>query len=368
MITRIRVAALVALCLFLAGLSAIAQEGRIVREMVYAPSLEGNLFGDSTKRQVTIYLPPGYDDGDNLAYPVVYLLHGYTGDNDQWTVGSYISGNILNSMNSWLKSGKVKEVILVMPNSHNSFQGSFYTNSTTTGKWGDFIAEDLVQYIDSNYRTLPQRESRGVIGHSMGGYGGMTVGLDYPDVYGCMGSIAGVLDMMQYPTKISSAFAQAAKLKKLSDFSTQSFEVMVSIAMSAAIAPNPDNPPFYADFAWERDDSNKLVNNQEVWNRFMARDVLSRVSANPVSLSSMLAIYIDCGTSDEFGLLMDARRVHEELQRLGIPHEYKESAGSHSSCVMTSTGDALEVFSNAMAFEMLVSVEPAGKLAIPGVR
>lgn len=121
-------------------------------------------------------------------------MHGYTGNNNLWTGGSYISGNILNSMKSWLKSGKVKEMILVMPNSYSKLQGSFYTNSAT-GKWADYIVEDLVEHIDSNYRTLPQRESRGVIGHSMGGYGGMKLGMLYPGVFGCMGGMAGVYDL-----------------------------------------------------------------------------------------------------------------------------------------------------------------------------
>ena len=331
-IRRIRTAVVVVLCLLLTGLAAIAQEGRIVRETMHAPSLEGNLFNDSAKRQVTIYLPPSYDDGNNLAYPVVYLLHGYTGTDELWMGKGYAGGgNILNSMKSWLKNEKIMEMILVMPNSYNRLRGSFYINSITTGRWGDYIAKDLVEYIDSNYRTLPQRESRVVIGHSMGGYGGMTIGLDYPDVFGCMGSLAGLLDMEQYPTRTSWAYAQGARLENLPDFNSQGFDVQVAIAMSAAISPNPDKPPFYADFPWERDDANKLVKNQEVWDRFMACDILKRISANAESLRNMLAIYIDCGTSDGFGFLTDTRRVHEELQRLDIAHEYREFDGNHTS-------------------------------------
>jgi len=361
MIRRLRILTVV-LCLLLACLTATAQDGQVARETIEAPSLEGNLFNDSTRRQVTIYLPPSYDDGNNLAYPVVYLLHGYTGNNHLWTGGSYISGNILSSMKSWLENDRVKEMILVMPNSHNRFQGSMYVNSVATGNWGDYIAEDLVDYIDSNYRTLPQRESRAVIGHSMGGYGGMILGLDYPDVFGCIGSMAGVLDLTQYPGSISWAYAQGAKLSKLSDFNSQSFDVQISIAWSAALAPNPDNPPFYADFPWTRDDANKLVKNEAVWEKFMAYDVLTRLASSTEYLRRLRAIYIDSGTSDDFRFFIDSRRVRDELQRLNIEHEYREFAGSHTCCVMTSTGDALEVFSNAMAFEMLVAVEPAGKL------
>jgi len=363
MIIRIRIALFVSvvLCMLLTGFVAIAQEGQIVRETVYSPSLEGNLLGDSPNRAFTIYLPPSYDAGPDMLYPVVYLLHGRTCNNDLWN-GGY-GGNILNSMKSWLKSEKVKGMILVMPNSYNRFTGSYYNNSAATGNWADFIAEDLVAYIDSHYRTLPQRESRAVIGHSMGGYGGMTLGLDYPDVFGCMGSMSGLLDMTQFPARTSWAFAQAAKLENLSDFYFQNFNVQWSIAISTAIAPNLNKPPFYADFPWEHDSSNKVVQNQTAWDRFLERDVLTRLSMNVETLRSMQAIYLDCGTSDPYGFLVDAQRVHDELQRLNVAHDYRELGGNHTSCLTTSTGNALEVFSEAMAFEMLlVGVEPAGKL------
>ena len=99
-----------------------------------------------------------------------------------------------------------------------------------------------MDYIDRHYRTLPQRDSRAVIGHSMGGYGGMTLGLDYPEVFGCMGSMSGLLDMAQFPFSISQAFADGAKLKDLSTFASQSFNVRVAVALSAAIAGNANNP------------------------------------------------------------------------------------------------------------------------------
>jgi len=350
-------------CILLIGLVAIAQDGKILRTTVHSPSLEGNLFKDSPDRNVTIYLPPSYDTDPGMSYPVVCLLHGYTVTDVYWTGGNYISnGNIKDWMKSWLKDGKVKEMILVMPNSYNTLQGSWYTNSVATGNWGDFIAKDLVQYIDSHYRTLRQRESRAVIGHSMGGYGGMTLGMDYPDVFGCMGSLAGLLDMNNYPTRINWAFAQGARLKNLSDFYSQSFDVQLSIAMSAALSPNPDKPPFYADFPWEYDESNNLKQNQAVWDKFLARDVLKRIPSNVESLRRMKAIYIDCGTSDEFNVIVDAWLVRDELQSLGIPNHYEEFSGNHICCFMNSTGNALEVFSKAMSFEILTGVEPKGKL------
>ncbi|HEX30299.1 TPA: hypothetical protein ENG04_09490 [Candidatus Poribacteria bacterium] len=362
---RCLVLSLLTLCLLLTGLAAMAQEGKLVREMVYSPSLEGNLLGDSPKRAVTIYLPPSYDLEPDRRYPVVYLLHGYTGSNELWTGGSYISGNILYSMRSWLKSGKVKEMILVMPNSHNKFRGSFYTNSITTGGWADFIAKDLVEYIDNHYRTLPQRESRAVIGHSMGGYGGIKLGLLYPDVFGCMGGLAGIYHFdEERMKKDSGSYAFCSTLESWNQFYGLSWQTQAMFAEAAAFAPNPDKPPFYCDFPYTYTDTKprKIVKNEEAYKRFQEHDLLRLAEKRIDVLRNMRAIYVDCGTSDE--LIDDARKLHQKLEDLGVKHVYREFPGSHICCVMTSTGEALEVFSNAMAFEPVVSVEPRGKLAI----
>lgn len=353
------ISTIVILSLFLSCLPVVAQEGRVIRETVYSPSLEGNLFGDSANREVTIYLPPGYDEGDNLAYPVVYLLHGYSVNNN-W----YVSGTSFPLMDSWLKSNKVKEMIIVMPNSHNRFLGSWYTNSVTTGGWADYIVKDLVHYIDSHYHTLPQRESRAIIGHSTGGYGAMAFGLGYPDVFSCIGSISGVLDMSRWLSILSSACAYASTLKNLSDFDSQGILGRLAIACSVAFCPNPDRPPFYCNFPWELDESNSVVKNESAYNRFMGHDIPTRLADSLEVLLSMREIYIECGIRDEVGLISDLRLAHDELQRLNVPHYYHEFDGNHTSHVMINLGDALEVFSKAMSFEMLVSVEPTGKLAV----
>jgi S-formylglutathione hydrolase FrmB len=362
MVTRRIFIAIVSLCLLLNGFTATAQEGRIVREIVYSPSLEGNLLGDSPRRPVTIYLPPSYDGGDNLAYPVVYLLHGYTGNNNLWTGGSYISGNIVTSMSSWLKNGKVKEMILVMPNSYNRLWGSYYTNSTATGNWADFIARDLVQYIDSNYRTLPQRESRAVIGHSMGAYGGLRIGMFYPDVFACMGGMAGDYDLEKQMNSNKATFAYISTIKDWAKISSLGFQA-IWLAKAAAFAPNPDNPPFYCDFpfTYTDDKPREIVKDLDTYDRFMEHDTFRITEARTDILLNARAIYIDCGTSD--GNVETARAIHDKLNDLGVNHVYKEFSGDHTCCVMTSTGNALEVFSNAMEFDMLVSVEPMSKLA-----
>jgi len=360
MTRRLRIFTVV-LCLLLACLTAVAQDGQIIRETIEAPSLDGNLLGDSTRRQITIYLPPSYDDGDGLAYPVVYLLHGYTGNNNLWTGGSYISGNIVSSMKSWLGSGKVREMILVMPNSYTKFQGGYYVNSPAIGRWGDFISRDLIQYMDSNYRTLPQRESRAVMGHSMGADSTIRIGMLNFDTFFCIGCLAAAFDWEEWMNDNRASYALASTIEDWAQLYSSSLLVKASFADAAAFAPNPDNPPFYCDLPFVYTDTKprKIVRDQEAYDSFLEFDPIRMAEGNAEALQSLGAIYIDCGTSDDFGLLKHARVFHEKLNNLSIEHTYKEFSGSHTCCVIASTGNALELFSEAMAFDMLVSVEPA---------
>ena len=357
---RIALFVSVVFCMLLTGFFAIAQEGQVFWETVESPSLAGNLFDDSPNRIVTIYLPPSYDTEPGMLYPVVYLLHGYTCNNNLW-FGGY-AGNILNSMESWLRSERVKEMIIVMPNSHNKLRGSFYTNSAATGNWADFIVEDVVKYIDSNYRTLPQHESRAIIGHSMGGYGSMKLGMLNPEVFSCMGGMAGAYVTEAFLQKGSTYDAFAATIESWNQFYSLGWRSQVPFAMAAALAPNPDLPPFYGEFPFVYTDTKprKIVKVQEVYDRFMEHNLHRMAESCRDALLNMRAIYVDCGTNDD--LIEQARELDEKLNSLGVEHVYEEFAGSHTCCVMTSTGNALELFSDAMAFEMLVGVEPAGKL------
>lgn len=361
-------------CFLMIALAATAQEGRIITEKVYFPSLEGNLLGDSPEHSVSVYLPPSYDTEPDKHYPVVYLLHRYTGLGQHvWLNGE--TGDFPSSMDGWVKSERVKEMIIVMPNSVNMFLASFHANSVTTGNWADQIAIDMVNYADTNYRTIPQRDSRGLLGHFMGGYGAMSIGLANPDTFCCMGSMSGLLDLTQYLGSISWAFADAAELDlaKINYLFGQHYKIQIAVAVSAAFCPNPDKPIFYADFPWIYDDSGNIVRNQDVWDTYMEHDVLTNLASNTDALSGMKAIYIDCGKFDSDGLL-DAQRVHDELDRLNISHNYREYNGDHFSGIPISTMNALELFSNAMAFEMTDPLEnpserpspvhPQGKLAV----
>jgi len=126
--------------------AAIAQPGAggvIHRDSVPAPALRHNMVGDPYWDRVSIYIPPSYNREPRRRYPVLYFLHGFDADERALIQGHYQNLNIRLSMDSLIHAGLVKEMIVVMPNARNAFNGSFYTNSPVTGNWEQFIVRDL---------------------------------------------------------------------------------------------------------------------------------------------------------------------------------------------------------------------------------
>src|SRR5580704_4992327 len=147
----------------------------------HGAALEGNLEGDAVDRDVIVFLPPSYEKEKKRRYPVVYALHGYSIGAEQWTHEIHVPQTVEGAF-----AQGSKEMIVVLPDSKTIYNGSMYSSSTTTGDFENFVARDLVAYIDAHYRTLPSRVSRGLVGHSMGGYGASRIGMKHSDVFGSL--------------------------------------------------------------------------------------------------------------------------------------------------------------------------------------
>jgi len=156
------------------GRGARASAGTIERITVHSKALEGNVQGDSPDRAVTVYLPPSYAGDQNRRFPTVYFLHGAGG-----TESTFIDGAALQTSADRLAGAQgFSEFIVVTPNA-SSPKGSMYA----AGEWERFVAEDLVGYVDSHYRTLAHRMSRGLAGHDVGGSAALRIGMKRPEVF-----------------------------------------------------------------------------------------------------------------------------------------------------------------------------------------
>lgn len=296
-------------------------------DTVHGYALEGNLLGDSPDRSVLIYLPPDYISALEKRYPVLYLLHGNSCHNTIWTSGIYQGMNIQSTMDSLINDGLAREMIIVMPDGYNRFKGCHFVNSSVTGNWADFITNDLVNYIDTKYRTIRSAQSRGLAGHSMGGRATLYLGMTHPDVFNAFYGLSSgdmffdeILSPPQNPAMWSDLL-QIKDIKEVTDFG-----MMRMIGLSAAFSPNPNRPPFLVDFHYELSDG-KIKPIQEVWKRWHDFDPVALVPSFEDNLKKLKAIRFDCGLSDN--LLGDSRAYANALKILEIPYVYEEYEGNH---------------------------------------
>jgi len=321
--------------------------GKIIEETVHSVALEANLLADSPDRRVTIYLPAGYENSTSR-YPVVYLLHGYPDTDQAWTRGVDYKPAIPAIMNRAIAAGKIRAMIIVMPNSLNKLGGAFYTNSVTTGNWEDFVTRDLVSYIDNKYRTLAKPAGRGILGHSMGGYGAIKLAMKHPDIYSAVYALSACcMEQGEDPLSLGTAWDKtlgfksmddvAAALKFIHDCDWQksecsaTYDSLYSLAVSAAWSPNPHRPPFFSNFPVERRDG-KLVIIESVQASWRANDPIAMVRQYRSNLSKLRAIFLDIGKQDTDNLT-GVRDLDRALTGNGIRHEYEEYEGKHGNKV-----------------------------------
>ena len=294
-----------------------ALKGSYERIKVHGKALEGNLEGDSPDRDVFIYLPPSYTKERNRRYPVVYFLHGYSATAERyWTLMT-----VPETADQFAAAGTIREMILVHPDAFTVYDGSMYSNSPTTGDWEDYIAQDLVAYIDSHYRTLADRSSRGLAGHSMGGYGTIRVGMKHPEVFSALYAMSSCCLLNNNPRPGQGRFSEdAAKSAGRNPFAK------VIQAESAAWSPNPMNPPQFFDMPEKDGEAQPLVTA-----RWLANSPLVMVDQYVPNLKKYRALAMDCGLQD--GLIASNQDLDQALVRLGVAHSFETYEGDHMNRV-----------------------------------
>jgi enterochelin esterase-like enzyme len=303
-----------------------APVSKVERVTVHGKSLEGNLEGDSPDREVTVYLPPAYAADQARRFPVVYLLHGYAGRDNTFTESL---GTLAESADRLAAAQGFSEHIVATPNAYSLHKGSMYSNSVTTGDWEKFIAEDLVAYMDSHYRTLPARMSRGLAGHSMGGYGALRIGMKRPDVFANLYLMSSCcLAANSNPRPDSMAPAEAIKTREQAEEAAKApgFGASVNLASAAAWSPNPANPPLFLDLPVK---DGKV--RPEIVAKWVANAPLEMIKNYAPGLRSYYAIAIEVGTKDT--LLGTNRQLNDIMTSLNIPHAYEEYDGDHTNKV-----------------------------------
>ena len=289
---------------------------------VHGKSLEGNLEGDAVDRDVEVVLPPSYAKSPHRRYPVLYFMHGFgiTGD---W-FGAFM--HVPETMLAASRQGH--EFIVVLPDTDTKFGGSMYSSSPTTGDFESFIANDLTAYIDSHYRTIARRSGRGLVGHSMGGYGTWKIAMDHPEKWAAMYAMSACCMSARKETLESGEKMAALTVDQAAN---GNFGVKAGIASLVAWSPDPKNPPFFADFPVKDG-----ALDQSVLDRWAANSPIVMVSAHVPQLKSFVAIASDGGDKD--GLTKDATVMHNELDGFGIDNSFEVYDGNHTNHIAERFG------------------------------
>jgi enterochelin esterase-like enzyme len=303
-----------------------------------APALADNLVGQSTERTIQVYLPPSYKDSEKR-YPVVYYLPGF-GDTSMFGIA------LPGSVDALIESGQVNEMILVVASGASKLGGSFYVNSPVTGNWEDYIVEDVVRYVDEHFRTLAQAESRGITGHSMGGFGALNIAMHRPDVFGAVYSMSpGLFDenglsesqMFARETLITSFFVYEARLASLSvEEATKkmlSSPDQFTLAYGFAFAPNPDRHPPYFDYPY-MDLEGEVVQDEIIWEKWESGfgGIADEAVLYKENWLKLKGIVVDYGTLDEYGWIpKGCVYFGEQLSAAGIPITVEGYDGTHQN-------------------------------------
>jgi enterochelin esterase-like enzyme len=294
----------------------------VERIKIHGHALEVNLEGDAVDRDTIVFLPPSYTREKSRRYPVVYSLHGYSIGAEQWTHEIQVSQAIEGAF-----ALGSQDMIVVLPDSKTVHNGSMYSSSVTTGDFEQFIAHDVVAHIDAHYRTIARRTSRGLVGHSMGGYGAARIGMKHADVFGSLYIMSPCCLEPMGGGPANPAISKALEsVKTPADSAGLSFAARVQLASAAAWSPNPKNPPLYLDLP-VKDGAPQ----QDVLAKWAANAPLAFIDQYVGNLRQFRGISIDVGDQD--GLRVGAGKLREILDSYGIANTLDLYHGTHTSAM-----------------------------------
>lgn len=318
-----------------------AKPATVEKIRIHGTALEGNLEGDAVDRDVIVFLPPSYNKNKHRRYPVVYALHGYSIGAEQWTHEIHVPQTIEGAF-----AQGAKEMIVVLPDCKTIHNGCMYSSSVTTGDFENFIAHDVVTYIDSHYRTIPNRASRGLVGHSMGGYGAARIGMKHSDVFGSL-YIMSPCCLAPRPAGPPNPETEKAleSVKTPEDSAKLPFFARAQLASAAAWSPDPKNPPLYLDLPVKDG-----VPQPDILSKWTANAPLAFMDQYIRQLRQYRAISIDVGDQD--GLRRDTEKLHDMLDKYGIANTFAIYHGTHTSAVADRfQNHVLPFFSKNLCFD-----------------
>jgi Putative esterase len=334
----------------------VEPRGRFEQQTVVSRVLEGNPLGDPHERPLWVYLPPGCGDDPGRRYPSIYVIQGYTGQVDMWWNRTALRPTVPELVDELFaaeaegsgephdgpagrRSGPVPPAIVVFVDCWTSLGGSQFLNSAATGRYLDYLCDEVVAFVDRRYPTLPEREHRGIAGKSSGGYGAMVAPMLRPDVFGALASHAG--DALFEHCYLPDVAAATRALRDDYDGSYERF--FADFATRPAMSKETDGAllgiwAMAACYSAEADGTVTLPFDpatgrlrDEVWARWLALDPVRMAAGHAEQLRGLRGIYLDAGRRDQYYLDLGAAAFSAELDALGVEHVFELFDATHSA-------------------------------------
>jgi len=313
-------------------------KGCVVRASMDAPSLHANPLGDSSTRELLVYLPPGYEESNTL-FPTAYFLHGYAGSALQWLNVSAFAPNVVERVDALISAGQIPPCLCVFIDGWTALGGSQWLNTEAQGNYFNYVTQDVVHFVEENFRAHRERGKRALLGKSSGGYAVWVAACHCPEVFGHMAAHSadacfeycylGDLPKAAAPLRQSGGvlpwfeeFKQRAFATKMK---SEDFAVVNILAMSASYSPCLGLP---LNLALPMDlDTGEMK--EEVWLRWLEKDPTRFVPKQTASLKKLSSLFFDCGTRDEFHLIWGARQLSHVLRAHNVAHHFEEFNDGH---------------------------------------
>jgi S-formylglutathione hydrolase FrmB len=315
-----------------------ARRGTVVVDAVDSEALRGNPLGDPQRRTLLLWLPPGYAEQPEIRYPTIYVLPGYGSAVEEWQNRELFEPTIFERLDTlYAQSDAPPPCVYVFVDGATAYGGSQFVSSPATGRYQDYVADDVVAYVDTNYRTLASPRHRGASGHSSGGIGALALCMRRPDVFGAAASHAGDTLFEHCYGRELGEFARAlqehdSNVVALRDrllgddvYRRRHFGPLMVLGCAAAYSPDPDEP---LGIGLPVDSWGRMV--PANWERWLANDPVRMAQGHADALRGLRAVYLDAGDSDEYYMDLGTRALHETFERLGVAHRYERFLGRHS--------------------------------------
>lgn len=313
--------------------------GDVHLDIIDSSALANNPLGDSSQRRLLVYTPPGYDAEGSRRYPVLYFLHGFTGDAAAMVSSRPWERNVVQRMDGLIAEGRIPHAILAVVDGFTRLGGSQYVNSIHNGNYADYVAQEIVAHVDHRYRTIAREGGRAIFGKSSGGFGAIHLTVEYPGTFAAFASHSGD---MYFSGVYPQTFADVQRTLERHNFDIAAFVAafekkpkrsqpehvtMEIVGYAAAYSPGA-RKAFAIDLPFDRA-SGEL--REDVWARWLAFDPAECVKEKAARLRRLRLRYLDCGRRDEYGLDIGARVLAKRLKEAGIEARHEEFDDTHGN-------------------------------------